>query len=204
MRFVLAFRNTGIKGAVMGHSARKDRLSPPLMHAFRSAHAERVFAARTVPAAAEEPGEQPGRAARRISLRPPITEAALRQEVARDLADLVNTVNLESAVDLDGFDAVRRSILNFGLREVTSRFADQAADGRLARDVEEAIRNYEPRLVAGSLRINQVVRVDEPSLSVRLEISGDLSCEPVDVPVVFIADVDVDNRKVSVSRAAVS
>ncbi|CEJ14871.1 type VI secretion system baseplate subunit TssE [Phreatobacter sp. AB_2022a] len=186
----------------MGPQRSKDRLSPPLMHAFRSAHAERSFAPRIGDAAA---GDAPRQARpTRLSGRPPITEGALRQEVARDLANLVNTVSLASAIDLDGFDAVRRSVLNFGLREVTAHFADQAADGRLARDVEEAIRHHEPRLLAGTLRIKQVVRVDEPSLNVRLEISADLSCEPVDVPVVFIADIDVDSRKINIARASAS
>ena len=184
----------------MGPSRSKDRLSPPLMHAFRSAHAERSFAPRI--GAEATAGDEPGARARptRLAGRPPITESALRQEVARDLANLVNTVSLASAIDLDGFEAVHRSVLNFGLREVTAHFADQAADGRLARDVEESIRHHEPRLLAGTLRIKQIVRVDEPSLSVRLEISADLSCEPVDVPVTFIADIDVDSRKINIAR----
>ena len=187
-------------GGALGPQRSKDRLSPPLMHAFRSAHEARSFAPKIGGDGAGAGEARPRAGAVRVSARPPITEGALRREVARDLGNLVNTVNLASAIDLDGFEAVRRSVLNFGLREVTAHFADLAADGRLARDVEEAIRHHEPRLLAGTLRINQVIRVDEPSLSVRLEISADLSCEPVDVPVVFIADIDVDSRKIAISR----
>ncbi|MFN3481555.1 MAG: type VI secretion system baseplate subunit TssE [Rhabdaerophilum calidifontis] len=179
----------------------RERLSPPLIYAFRSAHAAGHYRKAT-PSPDFEPGDAPKPAPARNVLRSPITEQALRDEVARDLNALVNTISLESAVDLGEFNAVRRSILNFGIRDLNSRFADQAGDGHLVRDVAEAIRRYEPRLIASSIRVNHVVRVDEPTLTVRLEIAADLFCEPVNVPVVFIADIDVDNCDVSVSRAA--
>lgn len=183
----------------------KDRLSPPLMHAFRSAHAERLYLDRKI--GAQEGTSAPAaprqaRAMVRGLARAPITEQALREDVARDLASLVNTISFESAVDLEGFDAVRGSILNYGLRDLHARFADQAGNGALIRDVEDTIRRYEPRLVGNSLRVSQIVRVDEPTLTVRLEIAADLACEPVNVPVVFIADIDVDNGAIAFSRSA--
>ncbi len=188
----------------------KDRLSPPLIYAFRSAHAEGVHRKRGAGSGPSAEGEAPASERRlavsrtnlpvRTSFRTPITEQALRNEVARDLNALVNTINLESAIDLSGLEAVRRSILNFGIRDLNSRFADQAANGALVRDVENAIRLYEPRLVPDSIRVSQIVRVDEPSLTVRLEISADLHCEPVNFPVVFIADIDVDNCDIALTR----
>lgn len=182
----------------------KNRLSPPLIYAFRSAHASGEYRTRH----AGQPGSQPlaplprKTVAARTNSRLPITEKILRDEVARDLNTLVNTISLESAIDLSEFDAVRGSILNFGLRDLNARFADQAANGVLVRDVTEAIRRYEPRLIAHTIHVNQLVRIDEPSLTVQLEISADLSCEPVNVPVVFIADIDVDNCDIAVSRNA--
>lgn len=190
----------------MSRTIARDRLSPPLIYAFRSSHAAGDYRRRNdrkAQARDFEPAPEPERIApARNVLRSPITEAALREEVARDLNALVNTVSLESAVDLHAYEAVRQSILNFGIRDLSSRFADQAADGKLVRDVADAIRRYEPRLIAGSIHVSQVVRVDEPTLTVRLEIAADLTCEPVNVPVVFVADIDVDNCEVTVSRTA--
>ncbi|MGL4324728.1 MAG: type VI secretion system baseplate subunit TssE [Beijerinckiaceae bacterium] len=191
----------------MSRKIGKDRLSPPLIYAFRSAHNEREYRARAVQSQSPEaavPSRTPAAAVSRTSLRTPITEYALREEVARDLNALVNTISMESAVDLTDFDAVRRSILNFGIRDLNARFADQAGNGALVRDVEKAIRLYEPRLVGQSIHVNQIIKVDEPTLTVRLEISADLSCEPVNLPVVFIADIDVDSCDIAISRAGVS
>lgn len=185
----------------MSRTIGKDRLSPPLIYAFRSAHADRLYLNRRADKTDTSPKAVTPVAARG-ALRAPITEQALREEVARDLSALVNTINLESAVDLDGFDAVRGSILNFGLRDLHARFADQATNGALVRDVEAAVRRYEPRLIGQSIHVSQIVRVDEPTLTVRLEISADLQCEPINIPVVFIADIDIDNCAISVSRAA--
>lgn len=191
----------------MNRKTARERLSPPLIHAFRSAHEQRLYRQRQGehplrdiapdPAGTAAPRQSPARQ----SLRAPISEQALRQEVARDLNTLVNTISLESAVSLDGFEAVARSILNYGIRDLSSRFADQSGDGTLVRDVERAILLYEPRLLPGSVRVSQVVRVDEPSLTVRLEIAADLSCEPVNLPVIFVADIDVDSCDITINRA---
>lgn len=185
----------------MNRTIGKDRLSPPLMHAFRSAHAERLYRARKTGDETAPPVASTPRAAR-VAARAPITEQALRDDVARDLASLVNTISLESALDLTGLEAVRQSILNYGLRDLHARFADQAGNGVLIRDVEETIRRHEPRLVGHSVHVNQIVRVDEPTLTVRLEISADLQCEPINVPVVFIADIDVDNCAIAFRRGS--
>src|SRR5262245_57304624 len=63
-------------------SNRKDRLSPPLMYAFRGAHEARD--AKTKLDLRDEAGERVI-ASRRMAVRTAITEPTLRREVARDL-----------------------------------------------------------------------------------------------------------------------
>lgn len=181
----------------------KNRLSPPLIYAFRSAHAQGDYRKRHSAEAPSQTAPLPKKTvAARTNSRAPISEQTLRDEVARDLNALVNTISMESAVDLTEFSAVRNSILNFGIRDLNARFADQAANGALVRDVTQAIKLYEPRLIPHTIRVNHLVKINEPTLTVRLEIGADLSCEPVNVPVVFIADIDVDNCDIAVSRTA--
>jgi type VI secretion system protein ImpF len=177
---------------------KRSNVAPPLMYAFRSAHQER--ATRDPKNTATVDGERV--VVSRRSSRAPITEPLLRQQVSRDLGALVNTINLASAVNLDGFEAVKVSILNYGLPDVTSRFYDQLSDGQLARDLEEAVRRYEPRLVGKTLRVKPEYRTDEATMSVRFEISADLVCEPVSVPVTFLADVEMASGKIAISRLA--
>ncbi|HEU4463229.1 MAG TPA: aminotransferase class IV, partial [Solirubrobacterales bacterium] len=56
--------------------------------------------------------------ATRIAQRRGADEAVLKRNLAVDLLALVNTIDLSSAVDLDDFEHVGRSVLNFGLRDV--------------------------------------------------------------------------------------
>jgi len=61
---------------------------------------------------------------RRMRARQAITEAMLRREVSRDLEALLNTVAMESSVDMTDVPHVRKSILNFGIPDVTRRTID--------------------------------------------------------------------------------
>ena len=81
----------------MADLVRKDRLSPPLMYAFRSAHEARD--AKKKLDLRDESGERVI-ASRRTAARAAITEPTLRREVARDLDALMNTIALESTQDL--------------------------------------------------------------------------------------------------------
>src|SRR5579864_4886042 len=93
----------------------KTRLSPPLIHAFRAAHAAKD--ARKPVELRDEQGDRVI-AGRRLRPRQVITEPVLRQEVSRDLDNLLNSVALESTLDLTDAPHVRKSILNFGIPDI--------------------------------------------------------------------------------------
>ena len=81
----------------MSNLGKKERLSPPLMHAFRSAFEARDSKKKLD--LRDESGERVI-ASRRTAARAAITEPTLRREVARDLDALMNTIALESTQDL--------------------------------------------------------------------------------------------------------
>ena len=120
---------------------KSDRLAPPLMYAFRAAHQERDAAVRID---VRENGERV-LATRRVTTRAPITEGELRKLVSSDISALMNTVNLESAEDLSDVPEVRRSILNFGLRDLARLSLDEDAVHGVAKELEVALRDFEPR-----------------------------------------------------------
>ena len=173
----------------------KTRLSPPLMHVFRSAH-EAKDAKKTV-----DMTETGGRvvAGRRLRPRQVITEPALRREVARDLDSLLNTIAMASTIDMDLVPLAQKSILNFGIPDLTHRSIDEAGVDDIPDDIRTAIVNYEPRLVAASLLIERDKTVDTADLKVRFIVRADLSCHPVHVPVEFVADV-VNTGKIIINR----
>ena len=100
---------------------KNDRLAPPLMYAFRAAHAARDA---RLEVDIRDQGERVI-APRRVATRAPITETELRRLVGSDISALLNTVNLDSAEDLANAPEVRKSILNFGFPSLTRRTIDE-------------------------------------------------------------------------------
>src|SRR5258708_36919907 len=129
---------------------KKPRRSPPLMYVFRAAH-EAKDAAKKVDLR-NEAGDRIV-AGRRLRARQAITESLLRREVSRDLEALLNTIALESTVDMTDFPHVRKSILNFGIPDVTRRTIDEVGVNDIPEEIRAAIVAYEPRLAAASLHI---------------------------------------------------
>jgi type VI secretion system protein ImpF len=178
-------------------SNRKDRLSPPLMYAFRGAHAARD--AKVKLDLRDEAGERII-AGRRAAVRTAITEPTLRREVARDLDSLMNTIALESSVDLEAFEHVRKSVLNFGLADITHRSIDELRVDDIGEEIRSALIRYEPRLVPDTIRVARHPEADEAELKLRFVVRADLTCEPLNVPVEFVADLELDSGNIMIGR----
>lgn len=177
---------------------KKNRLSPPLMYAFRGAHEARD--AKIKVDLRDEAGERVI-AGRRTAVRTAITEPTLRREVSRDLDSLMNTTAMESSENLDSFDYVRKSILNFGLPDIAHRSIDESAVNIIGDEIRRALIHYEPRLVPQTIRVEKASEFDEAELKVRFVVHADLFCEPLNVPVEFVADLELDSGNIAVSRS---
>lgn len=162
------------------------------MYAFRSAHVERD--AKKKLDLRDEAGERII-AGRRATVRLAITEATLRREVALDLDSLMNTIALESSEDLEEFPEVRKSVLNFGLPDIVHRTIDElTAIDIINEELKAALMNYEPRLVPDSIEIARDKRADPAELNVRFVVRAELLCDPLNVPIEFIADLELDGQ----------
>ncbi len=180
----------------MATSNQQSRLSPPLMQVFRTAHEAKDAKQRIDQRNAA--GERLI-AGRRLRARQVISESMLRREVSRDLDALLNTVALEATVDMDHAPNVRKSILNFGLPDISLHTIDETAVDEIPDQIRTAIVNYEPRIAADSLRIARDKQVDPVELKIRFVIRGELVCHPLHVPVEFVADI-VESGKIVVNR----
>jgi type VI secretion system protein ImpF len=167
------------------------------MHAFRAAHAARD--AKKHLDIRDEAGERVI-AGRRTSARVAITEPVLRAEVAKDLVALMNTTNLESIEDLSAAPQVRSSILNYGIPDLVRRSIDELKVESITKEIEEVLSTFEPRLVPQSIRVERDRRVRAGELKVRFMVRADLKCDPVNVPLEFIADVELESGKIKVDR----
>lgn len=174
----------------------KTRLSPPLMHVFRAAH-EAKDAKKTIDMR-NESGERV-LAGRRLRPRHVITEPVLRREVYRDVDALLNSIALESTIDMTDAPFARKSIINFGIPDITHRSIDEAGVDNIPAEIREALINYEPRLAAASVRVTRDASVDPAELKIRFVVRADLTCDPVHVPVEFVAEV-IEPNKIVVNR----
>lgn len=135
---------------------------------------------------------------------PVIGVQELRDAVRRDLDWLLNTKRWLPH-DFEGLTEVKTSLLNYGMPDL-SPFSP--ANGRdlasLARTIEELIRCYEPRLRPGSVRVAvlttpvAVPKNGEEREKPHFRIDAVLCVDPVNEPVSFDTEIDLDRRLVSV------
>ncbi|WGR97046.1 type VI secretion system baseplate subunit TssE [Bradyrhizobium sp. ISRA443] len=176
---------------------KRDRLCPPLMQAFRSAHEARD--ARKKLNLRDESGERVI-AGRRSAGRFPISETLLRREVSHDLEMLLNTIALESTLNLSVRDCVRTSILNYGFPDIAHRSIDEVTDDELTDALRVTLTTYEPRLDRKTIRVRRDGSVGPEQLKLRFVVHADLKVEPLNVPVEFVADVDLDSGDIQINR----
>ena len=174
-----------------------DRLAPPLMHAFREAFRNKD--ARKELDLRDDTGERVI-ASRRVSGRSWVNEAALRRDLAEDLTRLLNTVDLDSAEDLSDYSYVARSIINYGLTDITAYSIDENAVGDITGELRRALANYEPRLIAQSIEVTRDATVDNAAQKVRFAVNAEMHASPVDIPVEFVAELELDSGKMRISR----
>ena len=124
-------------------------------------------------------------------------EAALRATIRRDLAWLLNTVNLESLIDLEAFPEIQSSVLNYGLTDLAGRTLNRRAVLARAREIRKAIRLFEPRLASASLVVNPVEDDTQPH-ALTFVIEGDISAAAQAMPVKFRTEVEAETTAVNV------
>jgi type VI secretion system protein ImpF len=178
-------------------AAKTDRFVPPIMHAFREA-----FRMRDAAKPIDNRNDAGERiiAGRRTSPRSSVGEAALRAELAEDLASLLNTVEFGAIEDLQGLDEVGDSILNFGVPDLTAIAASPESARRVANLLRQRVENFECRLVPGTVRIASEALDDSASGQLRFHINAEMYSTPTDIPVEFVADVEVESGKIKVSK----
>jgi type VI secretion system protein ImpF len=127
-------------------------------------------------------------------------EAVLRENLALDLVSLVNTIDLASVIDLEDLPYVGRSILNYGLDDIAHITSDETRVADIGRSLLTALLQHEPRLKPDSLHVERETGFDDVNQRIRLNVAAEMSSTPFDVPVEFVAEVDVGSGKVMLTR----
>jgi type VI secretion system protein ImpF len=174
---------------------RSDRLQIPLLFAFRDAAAKRD--AKLVETQDEDEG---GATINRNSLRRIATESLLKRDLGTDLGALVDTIDLASSIDLTDFPYVAKSVLNYGLPDISGVTAIAEETAVVGTNLKAALLRHEPRLKADTISIQRTDDEEDANQRVRFKVHAEMLCKPLDVPVEFVAEVDVGSGKVHVAR----
>jgi type VI secretion system protein ImpF len=124
-----------------------------------------------------------------------LTMAQLRQAVLRDLAALLNTTNLATLTDLEATPLVAASTLNYGIPGFAGMIESSMRVVALERQLADAIRAYEPRIRAETLRVRaRGSRGDGASAMLVFEIEGELWAQPVPQQLFLETAIELETR----------
>ena len=130
-----------------------------------------------------------------------IDVSRLREIIQRDLSWLLNTSNIENTFDAEALPNVARSVLNYGLAEVSGEYSTSERAERIRRSIEQAIATHEPRIIEGSVEVTLSPDDDAGEMNVALVIRADMWAQPLPLELYLRSQVDVTTGEVSVGRS---
>lgn len=145
----------------------------------------------------DEPGKRRESHDKRV-----ISMSRLRQSVLRDLAWLLNTTHLASAEVLDDYPSVARSVLNYGVSELSGQLVSSLDTSQMERALHQAIIDFEPRILPQSLRIRMLRETAlESHNRLVFEIEGQLWAVPAPSHLLLRTEIDLDEGEVILTDA---
>ncbi len=141
---------------------------------------------------------------RRKERREGTSEETLRRHLTDDLASLMNTVNLDAVVDLSDTPFVAKSILNYGFGDVSKMSNSTFAAKQISDLIRDTLVDHEPRLIASTLEIHVNKDLQEATQRLSFDITAEMVATPVDIPLGFVADVDMGAGKIQMTKLKVA
>lgn len=129
-----------------------------------------------------------------------MSKARLRQAVLRDLSWLFNTTRHEGGESLAHAPHARRSVVNYGLPALSGQTASTLDPADLERAVRQAILDFEPRILAATLRVRVIVEdtlLDRHNV-VGVEIRGQMWAQPVPLELLLRTEIDLETGRAQV------
>ncbi len=132
-----------------------------------------------------------------------VDESELRRHLNADLNNLMNTIRLDATVDLADHPHVERSVLNFGFADMSSLSQSHQTDQKIALSIRNALIDHEPRLIPDSIEVTLRKSGAPATQQVAFDIVAEMVADPVDIPLDFVAEVDLGAGKMVMKRLRV-
>lgn len=124
-----------------------------------------------------------------------LTMTQLRRAVLRDLGWLLNSTNLAAVDDVRPDSLVARSCINFGIPGIAGSGAADSRAAMLEQSIADAIRAFEPRIRAESLKVRaRPMEQDQGLPTLVLEITGELWAQPVPQQLFLETSIELETR----------
>lgn len=124
----------------------------------------------------------------------------LREIVQRDLSSLLNTHNAEPWIDPARHPHAARSVLNYGIDDLSGVFATSSRADSIRTSLRRAIELFEPRLRPETLQIDFRTVKDGSEVILSFEIRADMWAEPVPMELYLRSAIDVTTGSVDIER----
>lgn len=135
-----------------------------------------------------------------------ISRSRLRDIVLRDLGWLFNATGPLDDADERRFQHARHSVLNFGMPCLSGKLVSRIELFDLEQALRQAILDFEPRILPGTLAVTGIQPVDELTHHnvLQFEITGELWSQPYPIELLLRTDVDLDTGMVQVHDGKLS
>jgi type VI secretion system protein ImpF len=127
-----------------------------------------------------------------------LTKQALRQAVLRDLVWLFNASGHAPKLDAKKYPNVAKSVLNYGLPDLSGQFASSIETSDLEQMIRAAIIQFEPRILPHTLEIQAVMEqsVMDSHNSLALIVRGMLWAQPVPIEFLMRSKIDLEEGRI--------
>lgn len=125
----------------------------------------------------------------------------LREIIQRDLSWLLNTQNNETWLDPALYPHAARSVLNYGVREVSGEYATGPRAEEIRRSLAASIALFEPRIREGTTEVRLTAREGRSAAIIAFDIRAEMWATPVPLEVYLRTEIDITTGEVNLERA---
>ena len=131
-----------------------------------------------------------------------MSQEQFKAAVIRDLGWLLNSVALDVCVDLERYPAVKKSVLNYGLPDLSGHTSSTIDVHHVEKAIRVAILQYEPRIIRNSLEVKVHSNPDAMAHnSLVFEIAGAVFGQPSPFQVVLKSELNLESNEFALTES---
>lgn len=123
----------------------------------------------------------------------------LRESVLRDLAWLLNSVNLFSVTSDHQLPHLSGSVINYGMPDLSGVSMAGLNLQDIERGIRQAVWDFEPRLIRGTVSV-KALKSESESNKIMFEIQADMWAQPYPERLYLKTELDLDRAAIRLSE----